>query len=41
MTGFFVGRSTFDLDFSVEAYPEEDTKVRADKLLTMAGGPEI
>jgi sugar/nucleoside kinase (ribokinase family) len=41
MSGFFVGRSTFDLDFSVEAYPEEDTKIRADKLLTMAGGPGL
>jgi sugar/nucleoside kinase (ribokinase family) len=41
MTGFFVGRSTYDLDFSVEAYPDEDTKVRADKLLTMAGGPGL
>lgn len=41
MSGFFVGRSTFDLDFSVAAYPDEDTKVRADKLLTMAGGPGL
>ena len=41
MSGFFVGRSTYDLDFSVAAYPDEDTKVRADKLLTMAGGPGL
>jgi sugar/nucleoside kinase (ribokinase family) len=41
MSGFFVGRSTFDLDFAVAAYPDEDTKIRADKLLTMAGGPGL
>lgn len=41
MSGFFVGRSTFDLDFSVAAYPDEDTKIRADRLLTMAGGPGL
>lgn len=41
MSGFFVGRSTFDLDFCVAAYPDEDTKIRADKLLTMAGGPGL
>lgn len=41
MSGFFVGRSTYDLDFSVAAYPEEDTKVRAEHLLTMAGGPGL
>lgn len=41
MSGFFVGRSTYDMDFSVAAYPDEDTKVRADQLLTMAGGPGL
>jgi len=41
MSGFFVGRSTWDLDFVVQAYPDEDTKVRADKLLSMAGGPGL
>jgi len=41
MSGFFVGRSTWDLDFVVQAYPDEDTKVRADSLLTMAGGPGL
>jgi sugar/nucleoside kinase (ribokinase family) len=41
MSGFFVGRSTYDMDFSVQAYPDEDTKVRAEQLLTMAGGPGL
>ncbi len=41
MSGFFVGRSTYDLDFVTSQYPPEDTKLRAEQLHAMAGGPGL